>query len=46
MKDVRIFPCMENINNNNNNSHNNNNSICVIELGTNVTVEADFVARK
>nr|XP_046919723.1 NPC intracellular cholesterol transporter 2 homolog a-like [Dermatophagoides farinae] len=41
VKDVRIFPCMENINNNNS-SH--NNSLCVIELGTNVTVEADFVA--
>ncbi|OTF73601.1 hypothetical protein BLA29_009256 [Euroglyphus maynei] len=41
VKDVRIFPCMENIIINH-----NNNSICVIELGTNVTVEADFIARK
>ncbi|KAJ6217914.1 hypothetical protein RDWZM_009071, partial [Blomia tropicalis] len=39
VKDVRIFPCM-----NNNDTSNNNGGPCVIKLGTNVSVEADFVA--
>lgn len=34
VKDVRIFPCS------------GNGKVCELKLGTNVTVEADFVARK